>query len=194
MADNTLASYLVKIGFDVDKAAQAKMTNAVRDGAAQAQLFTDAVESAVKSFASMVGKIADGLEDLYYASKRTNSSVAEIQSIERTAERMGAKVGEATSSLENFSRFLKQNPNSREWVAGLAHISQAAVKGMSDAQLLQATVKDLSKTAPLSLRYAWMSELGISENTWRAMSDGSWLKNLALFIHDGRDFWLASVS
>jgi hypothetical protein len=49
---------------------------------------------------------------------------------------------------------------------------------MSDAQLLQAAIKDISRTAPVSLQYSWAQEFGIPENVWRAIADGSWLENL----------------
>lgn len=174
--EHTLASYLVKIGFDTDKTSQDKMTSAVRTGAAQAKLLVDGFEAAVKGFANMVAKVADGLEDLFYASARTKTSVAHLQALEAAAERTGSSVGAASSSIENFARFLKTNPGGDQLARQFAGANTQIWKTLDGGQKLTAMIKGLAKQ-PFNVQDAYRQMFGIDYQFWLSVQDPEFEKH-----------------
>jgi hypothetical protein len=146
-ADETLASYPIKIGFSVDKAGEEKMTGAVRAGAIQAKLLVDAVEAGLRSFAGMINQVATGLEDLYYTSQRTQASVAHIQAMGRAAAETGSSVEAFTATLEAFRRKARETGGDG-WMRGFTNIKEEVWKTLDGAQKLEAFINGVNAKNP----------------------------------------------
>jgi hypothetical protein len=156
MAAETLQEYLVKIGFKVDKASESDMLGSLRNIGVQAKLVADAIEGAVKAFASTIANVATGLEDLYYTSQRTQASVAHIQAMGRAAAETGSSVEAFTSTLEAFRRKARETGGDN-WQRGFTNINAEVWKTLDGAQKLEAFIKGVDskyKGGPGTANYA----------------------------------------
>src|SRR5690348_8464923 len=105
MSADVIKEFLVRIGYKVDEAGQRRFVDGVNNatdvvnklGTALKVLATGAaVYGAVRWF----DKITGSMEDMYYAAKRTGSSVRELQSFTYAASQMGSSASQALSNAQ----------------------------------------------------------------------------------------------
>jgi hypothetical protein len=118
MDNNVLKAYLVSIGYKVDEQQFRKFQDAQKKtGAGAAQLstqFKDVVKQLEKmaiAVAAFIGirdlaetfkDISQGLEDLYFSSKRAGASAGNLQAFQYGMEQIGISAQSATAMVENL--------------------------------------------------------------------------------------------
>lgn len=111
MADAAvLREFLITLGFKIDESSGSKFTNTIVRATSEIVAFATAVEGAAALVVKSVATMADQLEDLYFASKRTGASAENIRNFGFAAERLGSSVAGARGSLEAFRNFLGSTP------------------------------------------------------------------------------------
>ncbi|MBN6454171.1 lytic transglycosylase catalytic, partial [Escherichia coli] len=113
-----------------------------------------------------------GLDNLYWASQRTGATVQGIQSIGYAVSQVGGSVDAARSSLENLSRFIRNNPGAEGFLNRLGVQTRDASGNMRDMAAIFTGVGQKLSGMPYYRANQYAQMLGIDENTLMAMRRG----------------------
>ncbi|MEH0867920.1 lytic transglycosylase domain-containing protein [Phytobacter diazotrophicus] len=172
MNTETIKSFLISLGFDIDGAGAAKFDATILGVTKSVIKLGAVVEGAALSVVAFTTKIAAGLDDLYWASQRTGATVAGIQSLGYAASQTGGSVAAARGSLEGLARFLRSNPGGEGFLNRLGVETRDA---SGQARSLEAVFTGLGQklsTMPYYRANQYAQMLGIDENTLMAMRRG----------------------
>lgn len=164
----TLKEFLIGVGWKVDDAGESKFKNTMRQAVIEANLVSTAIESAVKSMSEIFQRITTNLDGLYWASRRTGSSVSNIKAFGYAISQLGGTIEGAQQSLENFGRNLRNMPGYEQLLKNLGITTRVDGKLRDTTDLLLDFGKVL-KSMPQSQRAQYWAQLGIDENTGMAM-------------------------
>jgi hypothetical protein len=112
MAGNveSIRSFLVDLGFKLDEPALKKFTKAIDTATSVVFKLGAAIEATALVVAAGIAKWSGSLEQLYFASQRTGSSVQALRAMDRAAQDFGTTSGEMLSSIEGLAHALRMNP------------------------------------------------------------------------------------
>ncbi|HFJ7079132.1 TPA: lytic transglycosylase catalytic [Escherichia coli] len=172
MNAETIKDFLVSLGFSVDDAGAKKFGSVLAGTTANVIKMGMAVEGAALSVVAFTAKIASGLDNLYWASQRTGATVQGIQSIGYAVSQVGGSVDAARSSLENLSRFIRNNPGAEGFLNRLGVQTRDASGNMRDMAAIFTGVGQKLSSMPYYRANQYAQMLGIDENTLMAMRRG----------------------
>lgn len=172
MNAETIKDFLVSLGFSVDDAGAKKFGSVLAGTTANVIKMGLAVEGAALSVVAFTAKIASGLDNLYWASQRTGATVQGIQSIGYAVSQVGGSVDAARSSLENLSRFIRNNPGADGFLNRLGVQTRDASGNMRDMAAIFTGVGQKLSGMPYYRANQYAQMLGIDENTLMAMRRG----------------------
>ena len=172
MNAETIKDFLVSLGFSVDDAGAKKFGSVLAGTTANVIKMGLAVEGATLSVVAFTAKIASGLDNLYWASQRTGATVQGIQSIGYAVSQVGGSVDAARSSLENLSRFIRNNPGAEGFLNRLGVQTRDASGNMRDMAAIFTGVGQKLSGMPYYRANQYAQMLGIDENTLMAMRRG----------------------
>ena len=172
MNAETIKDFLVSLGFNVDDAGAKKFGSVLAGTTANVIKMGLAVEGAALSVVAFTAKIASGLDNLYWASQRTGATVQGIQSIGYAVSQVGGSVDAARSSLENLSRFIRNNPGAEGFLNRLGVQTRDASGNMRDMAAIFTGVGQKLSSMPYYRANQYAQMLGIDENTLMAMRRG----------------------
>ena len=166
-----LDSYLVALGFKYNEAEYAKMKRGIETIASVASALEKTLVATAAAVVATSVKMAAAMDNVYYASQRTNTAVGNLKSMAYAVSQLGGSYAGATQSLENFAQKLRANPAGMEGLLrslGVATRQNGALRDSS--ALLKDTFQRLKRMRQdLALQY--LSELGVDEQTYRAAID-----------------------
>lgn len=172
MNAETIKDFLVSLGFSVDDAGAKKFGSVLAGTTANVIKMGLAVEGVALSVVAFTAKIASGLDNLYWASQRTGATVQGIQSIGYAVSQVGGSVDAARSSLENLSRFIRNNPGAEGFLNRLGVQTRDASGNMRDMAAIFTGVGQKLSSMPYYRANQYAQMLGIDENTLMAMRRG----------------------
>ena len=172
MNAETIKSFLVSLGFDVDGAGAAKFDATLVSATKKAIALGVAVEAAALSVVAFTTKTASGLDELYWASQRTGATVAGIQAIGYAASQTGSSAAAARSSLESLAHFMRTSPGAEGFLNRLGVQTRDASGQMRGMESIFAGVGQRLSNMPYYRANQYASMLGIDENTLMAMRRG----------------------
>ncbi|MBE3610699.1 lytic transglycosylase catalytic [Escherichia coli] len=172
MNAETIKDFLVSLGFSVDDAGAKKFGSVLAGTTANVIKMGLAVEGTALSVVAFTAKIASGLDNLYWASQRTGATVQGIQSIGYAVSQVGGSVDAARSSLENLSRFIRNNPGAEGFLNRLGVQTRDASGNMRDMAAIFTGVGQKLSDMPYYRANQYAQMLGIDENTLMAMRRG----------------------
>ncbi|WJV61055.1 lytic transglycosylase catalytic [Pectobacteriaceae bacterium C52] len=172
MNAETIKSFLVSLGFDVDDAGMRKFDATLVSVTTKAIKLGVAVEAAALSVVAFTTKIASGLDELYWASQRTGAMVAGIQAIGYAASQTGSSAAAARSSLESLARFMRNSPGAEGFLNRLGVQTRDASGQMRSMESIFSGVGQRLSNMPYYRANQYASMLGIDENTLMAMRRG----------------------
>ncbi len=172
MNAETIKDFLVSLGFSVDDAGAKKFGSVLAGTTANVIKMGLAVEGTALSVVAFTAKIASGLDNLYWASQRTGATVQGIQSIGYAVSQVGGSVDAARSSLENLSRFIRNNPGAEGFLNRLGVQTRDASGNMRDMAAIFTGVGKKLSDMPYYRANQYAQMLGIDENTLMAVRRG----------------------
>ena len=172
MNAETIKSFLVSLGFDVDGAGAAKFDATLVSATKKAIALGVAVEATALSVVAFTTKIASGLDELYWASQRTGATVAGIQAIGYAASQTGSSAAAARSSLESLAHFMRTSPGAEGFLNRLGVQTRDASGQMRGMESIFTGVGQRLSSMPYYRANQYASMLGIDENTLMAMRRG----------------------
>lgn len=170
---NVIREFLVSIGYTLDEQGERRVIDGIGKVTKAALGLEAAILAAAAAVAGAVAKMADGLEDLYFASQRTGASVGNIQALGAAATQLGGSVAGARASLEAFANFIRSSPGALSWIQSLGVQVRDARTGMmrDTSDIMQDLGKQFSQM-PIWRAQAYAQFLGIDQNTLRALMQG----------------------
>ncbi|EJA4670049.1 lytic transglycosylase [Escherichia coli] len=172
MSADTIKDFLVSLGFDIDEAGANKFEAVLKGVTANVLKLGTVVEGAALSIYGFTTQIASGLDNLYWASQRTGSSVAGIKALGYAASQTGGSAEAAKSSLESLSRFMRNNPGAEGFLNRLGIQTRDAQGNMRDTAAVFTSVGQQLSKMPYYRANQYAQMLGIDENTLMAMRRG----------------------
>ena len=168
---DVLKEFLVAIGFKVDTNSLNTFDRVLVDLTLKAAKLGAEIEGAAAAVVAAVAKIASGMEQLYFASARTNTSVENIQAFSFAATQLGSSATAARASLENLANFLRSSPAAASLINSLGVATSANGKPRDETAIL-ADLGTKFATMPIWRAQAYAARLGIDQNTLFAMING----------------------
>lgn len=172
MSADTIKDFLVSLGFDIDEAGANKFEAVLKGVTANVLKLGTVVEGAALSIYGFTTQIANGLDNLYWASQRTRASVAGIKALGYAASQTGGSAEAAKSSLESLSRFMRNNPGAEGFLNRLGIQTRDAQGNMRDTAAVFTSVGQQLSKMPYYRANQYAQMLGIDENTLMAMRRG----------------------
>lgn len=172
MSADTIKDFLVSLGFDIDEAGANKFEAVLKGVTANVLKLGTVVEGAALSIYGFTTQIANGLDNLYWASQRTGASVAGIKALGYAASQTGGSAEAAKSSLESLSRFMRNNPGAEGFLNRLGIQTRDAQGNMRDTAAVFTSVGQQLSKMPYYRANQYAQMLGIDENTLMAMRRG----------------------
>ena len=164
-----LQEFLIPVTFKVDAASEARMRGSIRNATLQSNLLADAIEGSIKAFGQIMRKVAENLDQMFYASQRTAASVENIKAFGYAAAQLGSSIGEANSALETFGKFLRSNPGSYNLLERMGISTKENGKVRDTGRLLEDLGEKLAKM-PRYMQQQYASLFGISDKVLFAIT------------------------
>lgn len=174
MAGNAdvIKEFLVSLGWKIDEKGQKGFTDALASATVKAVALGTAIEGAATAVVAGVAKIADQMEALYFASKRTGASVANIQAMGFAYGQMGSSAAAAQASLENLARFMRNSPGAEGLLKGIGVQTRDVNGGLRDTTEIMGDLGRQFARMPYYRANAYAQALGIDERSLMAMREG----------------------
>ena len=187
MADTTIKSFLIKLGYKTDESSIKKFEDGIVHATKIVVGFAAAVEATAVAVAVGVGRFANNLEALYFASVRTGSAAGNLKAFDRAAQSFGASAGQALGSAEALARFFRQNPAGSSYVnALLGQIGESAYDKSGKLKEIPELITTIGKLFASNTKhnagfvnYQLSDMLHIDEKTMLAIQDGSFARRYA---------------
>ena len=162
-----LKEYLLALGFKVDETGGKKFDTQIGKFDVNIGSLAKRLAAAGIAAQAFVTVFANSMEKLYYASKRTESAVGNIQALEYAGRSIGLSGEQMRGALENMSRSLRANPG----LTGLLESLGVQVTGRDKADVLTDLVTQLGKM-PFYAAQQYASLFGIDPDTLLMMQQG----------------------
>jgi Phage tail lysozyme len=172
MATETIREFLIKLGFKTDTDSLKKFTNTIEDASKTVLKFAAAIEATALTVALGVERFASNMENLYFASKRTGTSVTMLKALDVTMQNFGASAGETLSSMEALAELLRSNPGGvGGFLAGLGVQVKHLKDGSADIGDVYKQLAVTFQREPYLLAKLQAGQLGMSDHVLQALRD-----------------------
>ncbi|HEY8125910.1 MAG TPA: hypothetical protein VIF88_10880, partial [Methylocystis sp.] len=118
MSADVIKEFLVSLSFSKDEAGFHRTMEAVEGLTKKMVVLGGAIEAAAIASVAAMHRIAMGMEAVGYASSRIGASVSGIKEFQFAISQLGGTAAGAMTSLENFSRFMRESPGGEAWLRG----------------------------------------------------------------------------
>lgn len=170
MADDVLKSFVISLGWKVDREGERRVTETITGVTRQAGLLAAALGAAALAAAAAVAKIADQFDTLYFTSQRTGATVQNIKGLAYAFGQVGGSGAGAVSAIESFSRSMRTNPGIRQFVRDLGVATEAGGKTRDTVDVLSDAVEAIQKKHPYYVGAQMAALLGMDEQTFNTFS------------------------
>jgi len=180
MADtDILRAYLIKIGFKVDEASQKKANATTAEIGKTISALGKVAAAAAVAFVAGVNKMANELDGLYWASKRTGASAGNIKAMGFAASQLGSSADASAASLANFARLLKTKPGSEGVFKDLGIQARDANGKLRDTSDLMVEFGQALSKKDYALANQYAEFFGIDETMLNAIMDPAYAQKIA---------------
>lgn len=179
MAESSvIREFLVSLGFKTDEKSLKNFSAGIEGATKNVVKLVAAIEAAALTVGAGVAAFASNLESLYFASMKTGASVNNIKAFENAARNLGVTASESEQSIQGLARWMRNNPGSESVIKALGVDSRDANGNLRDTVDIMADLGTELAKKPFFLAMDWSKDLGISEDTMRAMMNGDFRREL----------------
>lgn len=164
----TIRDYLVSLGFQVDKASEARFQAGLASAAKTAAGIAASLTAAASAISAAVIKISADFDSLYFAAQRSNASVASIKSLTFALSQVGGSSGQAQAAIEGVASAIRTNPGVEGLLNSLGIATRENGRLKDTATIIDGIVKTLS-TKPYYVSAQIAGVLGIDEKTFQVL-------------------------
>lgn len=168
MADReVIREFLASLGYQVDQPSARKFIDSLESTSKLAAGLGKTIAGVAVAAEAMVDTFAFSMEKLYYASRRTKSSVESLQAVSFGFRQIGLSGEGAISTLEAMAAATRMNPGLR---ALLDSLLGKKTEGMDQMKVMLNLVQRLS-SLPHFVGAQFASMFGMDEQTFMMMKD-----------------------
>lgn len=160
-----LREYLLSLGFKVNTTQQKVFDGTLDKTSKFALRAGTAIAGIATATTAMVTVFANQMEKLYYASRRTGSTVENLQALEFSAKQIGISGGAINGAITGMARALRNNPG----LTGLLKNLGVRVEGRDTSDVMKDMVRQL-RQLPFYVGAKFASMFGMDEDTFLLMS------------------------
>jgi hypothetical protein len=172
-----LKEFLARLGFVVDERSFNKFNSTLEGTTKKVFAFGAGIAGVAATTEAFAFKMAESLDKLYFASKRTGSTAGEIGSYDYAISQLGGTAEGAQGSLENLAQFMREN-YADGLLTGLFGVKPEHLKDTKKA-MDDIAVRLQSMNANGQGRQAFLLShmIGLDNNTAMAMMSGEFTAN-----------------
>lgn len=159
-----IREFMVALGYHIEPIGARRFIDTLTNSTKLAGKTAAAVIAVAAAAEAMVQVFSRGMEKMYYASKRTQTSVQNLKAIEFAFSQIGLSGDEALATVEAFSQGLRTNPGLSALLKNLG----VKVDGRDRVAVLYDTIEQLSKM-PHFIGAQWAEQFGIPEHLFLQM-------------------------
>lgn len=156
-----LREYLFSLGFKVDKKSEQDFTWSIIKGELATKGLLGAMQAAAKAAYELTAGFAKAMEELYYSSRKADTTMDRLQGIEFGARSIGMQAGQVTSALQSMAMQLRTNPG----LMGLLKTFGVEVKGRTMDKVAEDLLTAISKR-PFYIGSQYANLFGFSEDQY----------------------------
>ena len=174
---DVIREFLVSLGFKTDETSLKKFKSGIEEVSKKVAAMAVAASGAALALGVAVQRFTSNMESLYFAAKRTDSTVKGIKSVQFAARQLGSSSEEAMASIDSLARFMRSSPASGGFIKDTLGVDvNDANGGLRDtSEVLVDILKSLGKM-PTYRANGISSILGIDENLTLAARSGDFEK------------------
>ena len=174
-----IREFLVSLGFKTDEKSLKSFNNGIENATKNVVKLVGAISGAALTVGAGVSAFASNLEALYFASQKVGSSATNIKAFEKAAQNLGATAGDAMASIDSLARKMRENPGTESYIASLGVQTRDANGQLRESVDIMADLgRELAKK-PYYLARQQADQLGIGEDTLRAIMNGDFARELS---------------
>lgn len=159
MADDTIKSFLVSLGFKTDEASQKKFTDNIGMAQAKAVALGEAMYDMAKMVAASIAKVATDFDSLYWQTQRLGSSAQDIKAYSYAMSQLGGSANGAKSAMEGLANFARYTPGAKTFLGQLGVTSADFGNTTKMMQDIAATFANM----PEYLQKAYADRIGLGD-------------------------------
>ena len=169
MASGTevLREYLLSLGFKVDATEKRKFDKGLETTGKFAVSAGGALVGVATAAVAMVTVFSNQMEKLYYASRRSNSTVANLQAMDFGARNIGLSGDQMRSSIESMARALRTSPG----LVGVLKSFGVKVEGRDMSDVAMDAVRAF-RQMPFYVGSRFANMFGMDGDTFLMLSQG----------------------
>lgn len=168
----TLQSFLIDIGYRVDEPAERKTQGGLKNTTYLALELGKAAVNAAQDFVNAMQRMAQAVDDLYFASLRTNSTVEGIKAMSFAASQLGSSGGAALSALEGVAKLMATNPGGESFLNSMGVVTRDANNQLLQTTQIMSNLGRAMRNMPLPTANYIGNFLGIDYKQILAMRQG----------------------
>lgn len=165
---SVIKEFLVSLGFDINSTSQKKFT----DGITLADKAVLGITASLAGFTAALLATTNGMEKLYFASQRTQASVAGIKSFQYAITNLGGSAEDALGSIEGIAKFIRSNPGGEGFIGALGVGTRNSAGQLRDTVDILSDLGKQFASMPYYQASKRASLLGIDEKTLQALIKG----------------------
>jgi len=165
MTATTIRDFLVSLGYQVNKSSEQTFNDSLKKTAENAVKLGIAIEAAAAAVTGAVVKMAQGMEQSYYQSKRLGAAVSDIKAVGYAMSQVGGSAEGAQQAMEGIADFIRRLPGGKSYI-------QKLIGSEADASNIPAVLGVLAKkfaSMPYANAKVQANFIGIDDNTLQAM-------------------------
>ncbi|MCL8000225.1 M15 family metallopeptidase [Brucella sp. 21LCYQ03] len=165
MTATTIRDFLVSLGYQVNKQSEQTFNDSLKKTAENAVKLGLAIEAAAAAVTGAVVKMAQGMEQSYYQSKRLGAAVSDIKAVGYAMSQVGGSAEGAQQAMEGIADFIRRLPGGKSYI-------QKLIGSEADASNIPAVMGVLAKkfaSMPYANAKVQANFIGIDDNTLQAM-------------------------
>lgn len=162
-----IREYLMSLGFRVNTTQQRNFDNALRSTGKIAVGVGGALVGVAAAAAVMTQQFANSMEKLYYASRRSDSTAENLQSMSFGAKQIGISGEQMQASIEGMARSLRSNPG----LQGVLKSFGVKVDGRDMSDVAKDAVRAF-RQMPFYVGEKFANMFGMDSDTFLMMSQG----------------------
>ncbi len=164
---NILQEYLIALGFVVDKPSANNADKVMKSVNKTLATIGKTAIATTTAIGGVIETFASNMEKLYYASRRSGSTVQNLQAMASGADRIGVGGDRMVAAIEGMSRAMRLNPGLR----GLIESLGVKVEGRDPSDVMVDMVGQL-KQMPFFVGSQYASLFGIDPDTLLMLEQG----------------------
>lgn len=160
--EDILREYLIKLGFKIDDGQQRKFRDQVSRLDKELMSLGETAVAAGAAIEFAVERTAKQLEDLYFASIRSQATAKNLATIGYAASQIGVGSEEAKAQVEDLARSLRQSPGTESLINSLGVQTRDANGHLRDMTAIYHDLAGQLNHLPVYVQAQFAAQLGLS--------------------------------